>query len=62
VFFAHPTWAIQLDLDRYFRSGANNTFDLYVSIKFEGPAYVRNSVKENRISIDRVLLVSAENK
>ena len=62
VFFAHRTWAIQLDLDRYFRSGANNTFDIYVSIKFEGPAYVRNSVRENRISIDRVLLVSAENK
>ena len=32
----------------------------YVSFKFEGPAYVRNSAKSNRVLIDRVVLVSAK--
>ena len=58
VFFAHPTWAMQLDLDRYYRTGTDNTFEVFVSFKFEGPAYVKGSKKPNKISVDRVLLVS----
>ena len=58
VFFAHPTWAMQLDLDRYYRTGTDNTFEVFVSFKFEGPAYVKGSKKPNKVSVDRVLLVS----
>ena len=60
VFFAHPTWAMQLDLDRYYRTGTDNTFEVFVSFKFEGPAYVKGSKKPNKVSVDRVLLVSAK--
>ncbi|MBQ9500774.1 MAG: DUF4838 domain-containing protein [Lentisphaeria bacterium] len=60
VFWAHRSWAIQQDLDRYYRTGAVNTFDVYVSFKFEGPAYVGGSGKEDSISIDRIVLVEAE--
>ena len=60
VFFAHRTWAMQLDLDRYYRAGGSNTFEVFVSFKFEGPAYVRNSTKPNKISVDRILLFSAK--
>ena len=54
VFFAHRTWAMQLDLDRYYRAGADNTFEVFVSFKFEGPAYVKDSKKPDKISVDRV--------
>jgi hypothetical protein len=32
-------------------------YDVYVSIKLEGPAYVPGSAKESSFSIDRIILV-----
>ena len=57
LFWMHRTWFIQQDMSKYFRRGKDNKFNIYVSVKFTGPAYVKGSTKENAISIDRFLLV-----
>jgi hypothetical protein len=57
LFWMHRTWFIQQDFSRYFRRGENNKYDVWVSVKFVGPAYVKGSTKENAISIDRFLLI-----
>ena len=57
LFWMHRTWFIQQDFSRFFRRGADNRFDVYVSVKFTGPSYVKGSSKEDAISIDRFLLV-----
>ena len=35
----------------------NTRFDVYLSIKLEGPAYVKNSKKPNCVSVDRIVFV-----
>ena len=57
LFWMHRTWFIQQDFSNYFERGGNNKYNIYVSVKFTGPAYVKGSTKENAISIDRFLLV-----
>jgi hypothetical protein len=57
LFWMHRTWFIQQDFSRFFRRGADNRFDVYVSVKFTGPSYVKGSTREDAISIDRFLLV-----
>ncbi len=56
LFWMHRTWFIQQDFSRFFRRGENNKYDVWVSVKFTGPAYVKGSTKENAISIDRFIL------
>ena len=57
LFWMHRTWYIQQDFSNFFRRGEDNKYNIYVSVKFTGPAYVKGSTKENAISIDRFLLV-----
>ncbi len=59
LFYGHPTWYLQQDLSRWYREdgGDRNKVEVLVSLKFTGPAYVKNSKKENGISLDRILLV-----
>ena len=59
IFFAHRSWAMQQQLYKFFDANdANkNLVDAYVSVKFTGPAYVKNSTKENGIFIDRIVLL-----
>lgn len=59
LFFGHPTWYLQQDLSRWYKEdgGDRNKVEVLVSLKFTGPAYVKNSKKENGISLDRILLV-----
>ncbi|MBO7327167.1 MAG: hypothetical protein J6W00_00175, partial [Lentisphaeria bacterium] len=51
IFFAHGSWTMQQQLYKFFDANdANkNLVDVYVSVKFTGPAYVKNSTKENGI-------------
>lgn len=59
LFFGHQTWFLQQDLSRWYRedSGDRNKVEVLVSLKFRGPAYVKDSKKENGICIDRFLLI-----
>ena len=54
-------WNTTCDLSRYYRSddgmGDINTYTIYVSAKFTGPAYVPGSKKKNEVYWDQVMLV-----
>ncbi|MFA6928814.1 MAG: DUF4838 domain-containing protein [Lentisphaeria bacterium] len=56
--WAHYSWNIQRPLSEFYQSnGISNEYDLYFSIKVQGPAYVKDSLQENAIMLDRILLV-----
>jgi hypothetical protein len=62
VFWAHESWGIQLSLERYYRPGQNNTFDIYASVRLEGPSYIKGSKKIDKVSVDRILMALVEDK
>lgn len=56
--WVHKSWLIQHKLGEYFASGGlPNDYELYVSLKLEGPSYVKGSTKTDAVSMDRILLV-----
>lgn len=59
TFFAHRSWAMQQNLNKFYNAddAKKNLVEVYVSVKFTGPAYVKNSTKENGIFIDRIVLL-----
>jgi len=62
-FYAHHSWIFDLPLRRLAYNAAlpdQKTYDAYVSLKLEGPAYVPGSDRENAFSIDRLILVEVE--
>lgn len=60
LLWLHQSWRIQQNLDRFFRAGRSNIYDIYLSVKLEGPEYSPGSKKENAMFLDRILLISAE--
>jgi hypothetical protein len=58
-FWAHPSWRLSQRLKMAYNPAlpGQKTYDVYASVKLEGPAYVPGSTKENSFSIDRVILV-----
>ena len=58
--YGHATWRLDLShliANLWRPSEAGNTFDVYVSAKLTGPAYVKGSKKENAVFVDRVIFV-----
>ena len=54
----HKSWIIQQKLwDFYESNGISNEYEIYLSLKAQGPSYVSGSQKEDAILMDRVLLV-----
>lgn len=55
---------LTVDLSRVWVQNAKdhrtNEWDVYISLKFKGPAYVKDSVGNNQIWMDRVLLVKPQ--
>lgn len=52
------TWRLQFKLDQYWMPGGEDLWDVYVSLKLEGPLFSdRSKAKENRVSFDRAVLV-----
>ncbi len=55
--FAHWTWQVGQRIDGARRAAAPNAwYDVYISIKVQGPAYVPGSTKENAFFVDRVIV------
>ena len=55
-------WATQCDLSDLYRRDDGlpedtNVWEIWVSIKITGPAYVENSTKKNEVYMDQVMLV-----
>ena len=57
--YVHPSWHIQQSLGECFSATLqeDNRCEIFLSLKAEGPAYVKGSKKENALTLDRVLLV-----
>jgi uncharacterized protein DUF4838 len=61
--WAHWTWYIQQKVDGAFHPDYyDQEWDCYISIKATGPAYVKGSTARNAITVDRVILVKADDK
>ena len=57
LFWAPWNWRMQVNLDTANAAAPVNLCDIYVSIKFTGPTYVKGSKKEDAVYIDRILVV-----
>lgn len=60
-FYGTNTWVLQCRITDAFDPAASdekNSYDVYMSVKFSGPLYVKGSKNPNRISINRVMLVN----
>jgi hypothetical protein len=55
IWFSSRSWETNLELGGVFRPDAANSFDTYVSLKFQGPAY--GGEGESRVLCDRIILV-----
>lgn len=57
-FFAHHSWVFDQRLLSAYNAALpdQNTYDVYASLKLQGPDYVPGSKKENSFSIDRIIL------
>ena len=58
----HPSWQIRQDLESYAEKPGEDRFDIWVSIKGTGPAYSPDSKQKNALFIDRILLLTPEEK
>ena len=54
-FFAWGWWAF-CDISSVYVDGSDNLWDVWFSLKAEGPAYVHNSKKENNFFIESIIL------
>ena len=53
--WAHWTWRFQLYPRIAYTATTDFPYDVYISIKFTGPAYVKDSKKPNGVFIDRII-------
>ncbi len=53
--WGHRTWVMQIN--RLFNALPPGEYELYVSFKLTGPAYVKGSKKENAVYTDRIIAV-----
>lgn len=62
-FYAHHSWGLAQRLLTTYNGALpdQNFYDAYVSLKLEGPAYVKGSKKQNAFTIDRLIFVQLEN-
>jgi hypothetical protein len=61
--YCHPSWFISIKIGKSYDQAAgeaHNTYDVYVSAKLTGPAYINKSKDaENGFWVDRVIMVRA---
>jgi hypothetical protein len=56
-------WNVQAKLGQFYDEDGDNKWDIYVSLKFEGPMYSKDSsAKENRVLCDQVILARNDGK
>ncbi|OQA80367.1 MAG: hypothetical protein BWY31_04026 [Lentisphaerae bacterium ADurb.Bin242] len=57
ILHAPWNWYFQTSLDKAYPSAPENLCEVYVSLKFTGPVYVKDSKEENAVYIDRIITV-----
>ncbi|MBQ7207884.1 MAG: DUF4838 domain-containing protein [Lentisphaeria bacterium] len=60
--YIHRMWFIQQHLDRYYLAEGKNEYDVWISVKAEGPAYCPGSSRQDALLVDRILLLEPEGK
>lgn len=61
--FAHWTSHFQINIDKAFNPLLpDNTKEVYISVKLLGPSYVKGSTDKDSVWIDRILILTPENK
>jgi hypothetical protein len=56
-------WGLKYRLNEFFDQGEDNDWEVYVSMRLEGPAYFKNAkFTENRAAFDRLVLVRPGSK
>ena len=50
-------WHISIPLKKFYKEGASNKYELWISLKLQGPAYVKTSKKPNAFILDRAILI-----
>ncbi len=56
--WAYPSWRVNYSCERFFEPGRDNKWEVWLSLKFEGPAFsAKNTEKENRVWFDRAVFV-----
>lgn len=55
--YLFSSWVIQCDIFKAFRADPNQRYDIYVSIKFEGPAFGGDLSREDAVYVDRIVVV-----
>ena len=51
-------WNVTANLANFYEPGSADKWDIYVSLKFEGPSYSKDSgVKEDRVLCDQIVLI-----
>ena len=63
-FYAHHSWIFDHPLRMAYNAALpdQNVYDVYFSMKLEGPAYVPGSERKNAFSIDRIILVEVKDE
>lgn len=57
VWMHFPTWELQHQIDGVYKPGEDNEYELFLSIKVQGPSYVEGSKSKDAVMLDRVILV-----
>jgi len=60
--YIHRMWFLQQHLDRYYLAEGKNEYDVWISVKAEGPAYCPGSSRRDALLVDRILLLAPEGK
>jgi hypothetical protein len=55
--WGHPSCRIQRNLSEFYRPGADNTYEILLSLKVQGPAYVPGSADPDAFLMDRIILM-----
>jgi hypothetical protein len=50
-------WHIGFQMKELFVKDGKNDYEVWVSMKLQGPAYVKDSKKANNIAIDRAVFI-----
>ena len=61
VWLAASSWAVSAKLEGFYEPGVQNKWDVYVSMKFEGPSYQKDAkLEKDRVLCDQVVLVKVD--
>lgn len=59
--YMFDSWSVQVQLNAALNGNPDQLYDIYLSMKFEGPAYGGDLSKKDAVYLDRVFVVESDN-